>query len=238
MASYPRYHIIQDGSTFHVTWQCHNHAWLLKEDWAKKLYYSLLLKFKSKYDIKIHSYSFMDNHPHLTGVMESKEKFSAFFRTVNSLFAKASNKHLARKGQVVMDRFKSPHIENDKYLLEVMIYIDLNPCRAGKVKHPKEYQYSSYGYYAYGKEDPLIDAPDIYLALGASKLSREKIYREMVEYVLRKDNHQKRHYSNVCFIGNAVWVIQKQKVLMSAMKRKKGIQKLKNFIPTFLIPST
>ena len=218
MASYPRYFIVADGSTFHVTWQCHNKDWLLKEEWAKKLYYSLLLKFKSRYGVNIHSYSFMDNHPHLTGTMGSKEQFSAFFRVVNSLFAKAINKRFKRRGQVVMDRFKSPRIETDRHLLEVMVYIDLNPFRARKVKHPKEYQFSSYGYYAYGKEDPLIDPPETYLALGKTPDTRQKAYREMVEFVIKKDGNKKKDYSRTYFIGNPHWVVKKHRALTEAFQ--------------------
>jgi len=212
--------IVEDGSTFHVTWQCHNQDWLLKEDWAKNLYYHLLLKYKLRYGIKIHSYSFMDNHPHLTGTMTSKKAFSAFFRVVNSLFAKAINKRFKRKGQVVMDRFKSPRIETDKDLLQVMAYIDLNPFRARKVNHPKEYQFSSYGYYAYGKEDPLIDPPDTYLAMGKNPENRQNAYREMVEFILKKDGNTKKNYSTTHFIGNPVWVIKKYRRLSQAMAGK------------------
>jgi REP-associated tyrosine transposase len=221
MASYPRYFIVSDGSTFHVTWQCHNKVWLLKEDWAKKLYYSLLLKFKCRYGVKIHSYSFMDNHPHLTGTISSKEQFSAFFRMVNSLFAKAINKRFKRRGQVVMDRFKSPRIETDRHLLEVMIYIDLNPFRVRKVRHPKEYQFSSYGYYAYGKEDLLLDPPETYLALGKTPEARQKAYREMVEFVIKKDGDRKRDYSRTYFIGNPHWVVRKHKELQEAFQFKR-----------------
>ena len=55
-------------------------------------YYDLLLKYKDKYDVQIHAYNFMDNHPHLTGHLENKESFSAFFRVVNSQFARIVNK--------------------------------------------------------------------------------------------------------------------------------------------------
>jgi len=44
MAYRPRYTIVCDGCSFHVTWQCHNHEWFLREEWAKQLYYDLLLK--------------------------------------------------------------------------------------------------------------------------------------------------------------------------------------------------
>ncbi len=227
MASYPRYLIISDHSTFHVTWLCHNHTWLLQEDWAKKYYYSLLLKYKDRYGIKIHSYCFMDNHPHLTGTLISKERFSDFFRLVNSMLAKAINKKNQRRGQVVMDRFKSPRIETDRHLLEVMLYVDMNPFRAGKVKHPREYAYSSYGYYAYGKHDPLLDPPDTYLALGATPEARQKAYRDLLEFVMSRDKKKKANYSHTCFIGNPNWVVEKKRELQEGLQFKKAEKKLR-----------
>ena len=55
-----------------------------------------------------------------------------------------------------MDRFKSPRIQDDRHMLTVMTYSDLNGVRAGKDKSPEESKWSSYAYYAYGKVDPLI----------------------------------------------------------------------------------
>jgi putative transposase len=176
----------------------------------------------------------MDNHPHLTGTMTSKEQFSALFRVINSLFAKAINKRFKRRGQVVMDRFKSPRIETDRDLLQVMAYIDLNPFRAKKVKHPKEYQYSSYGYYAYGKEDPLIDPCETYLAMGNTPKSRQKLYRELVEYVLKKDGNIKKNYSNTYFIGNPTWVQRKfQQFKQDIAERRNTESKRSHSPPNF-----
>ena len=102
----------------------------MKSDAAKKLYYDLLLKFKERYQVKIYSYCFMSNHPHLTGTCKDKRLLSDFLRIVNSLFARILKKRSKRRGQVVMDRFKSPVIQQDFDHLQVMFYIDLNPTPA------------------------------------------------------------------------------------------------------------
>lgn len=214
----PRYQIVCDDSYFHVTWQCHNKDWLLKWDWARKIYYDLLLKYKDRFGVAIHSYHFMDNHPHLIGHLYSKEQFSAFFRLVNGLFARAINRQLKRRGQVVMDRFKSPKIESDEYMLNAMAYADLNQYRAGKVKHPKQSKWSSYRYYAYGEPDPLITPSPSYEALGDAPEARQKAYREMVEALM---NHPTEiNISHTYFIGNPDWVIGKYKELMAVLRNK------------------
>ena len=206
MPSLPRRAILEEESTFHVTWQCHNKSWLLKESWTKELYYQLLLKYKDRYSVQIYSYCLMDNHIHLSGHMEELETFSDFFRVVNACFAKAYNKQVQRRGQVVMDRFKSPSIQTDRDLLKVMLYIDLNPKRAYKVKHPRHNEYSSFGYYAYGSDDPLITPAPSYLDLSTTPKHRQAAYLAMIQEILKNDWKEKKPYSSTCFIGNPNWV--------------------------------
>ncbi|MBN1283396.1 MAG: transposase [Proteobacteria bacterium] len=218
MAYLPRYEIICDDACFHVTWQCHNKDWLIQWEWAKSAYYDLLLKYKDKYGIQFYSYNFMDNHPHLTGHLENKEKFSAFFRVVNSQFARIVNKQLKRRGQVVMDRFKSPMIESDEHMLTVMGYADLNQHRARKVSHPRKNQWSSYQYYAYGKADALISPAPSYLDLGKTPLERQNEYRAIVESIMA--HRREINISHTHFIGNPEWVLSKYRELCEKLGRK------------------
>lgn len=218
MAYLPRCEIIHDDAFFHVTWQCHNNDWLLKWDWAKQLYYDLLIKYKEKYGIEIYSYNFMDSHPHLAGHLRTREEFSRFFQVVNSQFARAVNKRLKRRGQVVMDRFKSPLIESNEHLLKAMAYIDLNQHRVKKVPHPRKNTWSSYKYYAYGRNDPLVTSAPSYLALGRIPMERRREYRAMVEALM--EHRRMMNISHTSFIGNPDWVIRKYRELCDRLGRK------------------
>jgi putative transposase len=215
MAYLPRYFIVCDGCSFHVTWQCHNKDWLLQWNWAKRLYYDLLLKYKDRYRIQIHSYHFMENHPHLTGTMQSMELFSNFFRVVNNLLARKINKQLTRRGQVVMDRFKSPRIQDDAHMIKAMTYGDLNGVRAGRDKSPEESKWSSYAYYAYGKDDPLVTPAPSYLALGATEEERQRVYRAMTQELMLQ---ARINISNTSFIGDPDWVKRQYQELQEQMK--------------------
>ena len=207
--------IVCDGCSFHVTWQCHNRDWLLCENWAKQLYYDLLLKYKDKYGVRFHSYQLMENHPHLTGTMTTKENFSALFRVVNNLFARKYNRRKKLRGQVVMDRFKSPRIEDDAHMLWVMAYSDLNGVRCKRDQQPDDAKWSSYAYYAHGKSDPLITPAPSYFTLGNTPEDRQKTYRGMVGELIRQD---KINISNTCFIGNPDWVKQQYELMNKEMK--------------------
>lgn len=227
MATYTRSDIIFDGDTFHVTWQCHNQDWLLKSNWAKELYYNLLLRYKDKYAVTIYSYNFMDNHPHLSGKLDSRELFSAFFKLVNSRFAREVNKRMNRRGQVVMDRFQSPRIKSDQELLRAMAYIDLNQVRAKKVKRVEDSRWSSYRYYAFGEKDELITMAPTYEELGTTPDERQIVYREMVAAILESDE-------TICitgthFIGDPKWVKEQYENLREMGRIRREAQR-KNMI--------
>lgn len=216
-----RQDIIYDGATFHLTWQCHDGSWFLKDDDAKQMYYDLLLKYKDRYGVCLYSYCFMSNHPHLTGRAETVEGLSRLMQAVNSQFAKKINKAKERRGQVVMDRYKSPIIQSDEALLSVMVYVDLNPHRVAMVEHPKDYRWCSYRYYAYGEEDPLITPSPSYLALGASPGSRQKAYRKMVAGIIAEGGLKKRNYSKVSCIGDPNWVRERYGELKEIQRVKR-----------------
>lgn len=225
--------VIDDQSFFHVTWQCHNKDWLFQSNGMKQLYYDLLLRFKDRYQVKIYSYCFMSNHAHLTGYCEDKKLFSDFFRIVNSLFARRLNKQRKRRGQVIMDRFKSPRIESHHDLEKVMQYADLNPKRAGMVNHPKDYAWTSLHYYAYGKEDSLITPAPNYEKLGATDQERQEAYLSMIEAILQSDWKDKKPYSSSPFVGNPTWVEARVKLLREAISSKKQIWR-KHFEEVFM----
>ena len=210
----PRSLILENGSLFHVTWQCHNKSWLLKQKWVKQLYYSLLLRYKDQYGVIFYSYMMMDNHIHLSGKLTELKSFSAFFRIVNSMFAKEVNKQASRCGQVVRDRFKSPALQTEQDLVKEIIYHDLNEVRAGKVKHPKNNTLSSYAHYAFGKEDPLISDPEVYLQMGSSAEERQLSYQALVEEVLSATPRKKEgNYRNALYVGDPEWVAKQYKKL-------------------------
>jgi len=232
MARTPRHFIVQDSSLFHVTWKCHNNSWLLKERWAKQLFYDLLLKYKFDYRIIFFSYMFMDNHIHLSGQIPTLEEFSAFFRVVNSMFAREVNRRLKRCGQVVRDRFRSPQIQNEGELLHTMVYHDLNEVRCGKANDPRTAKFSSYAHYAFGKKDPLITEPELYKNLGKTPKERQAAYRERVlEILVAAPRKRNGMYTDKLFIGDPIWVEQKYEELKSLRIVLKKYKKIRSHSP-------
>ena len=65
-------------------------------------------------------------------------------RHLNGVYTQAFNRRHHRVGHVFQGRFTSVLVEQERYLLELCRYVVLNPVRAGIVKHPGAYRWSSY----------------------------------------------------------------------------------------------
>ncbi len=96
-------------------------------------------------------YCLMPNHYHLI-VSPKDENLSKAMRSFGSSLAQAHNDAMGRGGPLFESRFKAVHVDTDDYLRHLSRYVHLNPVRAGLVKHPGEWEHSSYREYA--SEEP------------------------------------------------------------------------------------
>jgi len=97
--------------------------------------------------------SFHENHEnHETRVAEIHARFtyrmqdlSQFMKGLLIRFTRWFNRTHSRTGTLWEERFKSVIVESGVAARTMAAYIDLNPVRAGMVKDPADYRWSSYG---------------------------------------------------------------------------------------------
>ncbi|MEX1114344.1 MAG: hypothetical protein WEB53_03785, partial [Akkermansiaceae bacterium] len=70
---------------------------------------------------------------------------SEFMKSLLERFTKWFNRTHSRSGHLWEDRFRSVIVESGTAARTMAAYIDLNPVRAGMVKNPADYRWSSYG---------------------------------------------------------------------------------------------
>ncbi len=208
LARIPRIFLVAEDSTNHCTWRSHGHAPVLGSADACRVFLALIRKYKRKFGIEIHSYCLMGTHPHVVSrSTKGQQAFSGFWKVVNWSFARWYNLRTKGRGQVVMERLRSPRIQDGRHQLEVMRYGDMNPVRAGLVDSPSAWRWSSFRHYAYGEADDLItDAPE-YLALGRNGVERRQAYLHLFARPL-EDTVRVRRADLVHgpFIGDQEWV--------------------------------
>ncbi len=74
-----------------------------------------------------------------------------------------------------------------KYLFFCQRYIEMNPVRANMVKHPGEYNWSSYRVNGQGKKSSLIHQHILYQNLGQTDKERQMSYREFFRHELESE---------------------------------------------------
>lgn len=117
-------------------------------------YLLTLLKIFKEEGAVLLGYCLMGNHLHLLIYVHSVNILSLVMKRIGTGYAWWFNKKYKRTGHLFQGRFKSEPVEDDRYLLVVIRYIHLNPVKAGLVRKPEAYRWSSCATY-YGKRDYL-----------------------------------------------------------------------------------
>ncbi len=69
---------------------------------------------------------------------------SELLRNLQARFAKWYNQTFERRGRFWATRFKSVFLKDLRAVRDCMLYVDLNPVRAGQAAHPADYEFCSY----------------------------------------------------------------------------------------------
>jgi putative transposase len=84
----------------------------------------------------------MTNHIHLVAVPERENSLAQCLARVHSEYALARNRAEGRCGHLWQNRFYSCPLD-ERHLITALLYIDLNPVRAGLTATPCEWPWSS-----------------------------------------------------------------------------------------------
>ncbi|MDZ7785035.1 MAG: transposase [Halioglobus sp.] len=130
---------------------------------------------------------FMTNHVHLLVTPERDLALSKTMQALGRRYVRYFNKTYNRTGTLFEGRFKSCIVQQSDYFLTCLRYIELNPVRAGMVRDPADYVWSSYRANGLGQSMKLWSPHRQYLALGASNAERQKQYRALFDSCIDED---------------------------------------------------
>ena len=104
---------------------------------------------------------------------------SEFMRNLHSSFARFYNKTYQHHGRFWADRYKSTLLEDERALLDCMLYVELNAVRAGLVERPEEWKGCSLHLREVGQDDWLLPLTALF---AKSKKRALTEYRSLVYY--------------------------------------------------------
>lgn len=207
------HHITQRGNRRQQTFFC---------DDDYQAYISLMSEWCKRFNVEIWAYCLMPNHVHMIAVPESEAGLRRAIGEAHRRYTRHVNFREGWRGHLWQGRFSSfPMDEN--YLLAATRYVELNPVRAGLVKEPWSYPWSSAYSHLTGDDDrlvkvtPLLDIVQDWRGLLLSSVPDQ----EMNE--LRKHERTGRPLGNERLIekleGTLGRILRKQKPGRKKMKQ-------------------
>lgn len=163
-------HLIQRGNNRQATF-------FADEDY--RCYLQWLEDAAVKYGCRIYAYVLMTNHVHLLASADKPYALSLMMQYVGRYYVRHINRSYRRSGTLWEGRFKASLVDTENYFLRCSRYIECNPVRAGMVRGPGEYAWSSYRHHAFGSQDKLLSAHERYQSLGHDNDLRQLAYREL-----------------------------------------------------------
>jgi len=179
MARLPR--LTVPGYPHHVIQRGNNRQPIFVTDADRRVLLSLWAEYAEKFQVAVHAYVLMSNHFHLLATPQTERGLPQMMQAVGRRYVRHFNTTHGRTGTLWEGRYRSTLVEEDRYLLTCMAYIDLNPVRAGMVERARDHVWSSHGHYIGLRQDRLITHHPLVWGLGNTPFSREAAYAELVQ---------------------------------------------------------
>ena len=178
MARLPR--LTVPGYPHHVIQRGNNRQPIFAGEGDYRFLLELFEAYSRELKVAIHSYVLMGNHFHLLATPETGTGLPEMMQAVGRRYVRHFNTRQQRTGTLFEGRYRSTLIQAERYLLACMVYIDLNPVRAGMVSDPAQYSWSSHRHYAGVANDRLVTPHPLFWSLGNTPFARELAYGELI----------------------------------------------------------
>jgi len=195
------------GVPLHITHRGVNRCAVFVDDEDRHHYLRLLGLFVRDSALVIHAYILMSNHVHLLASASELGATAAALRRATQCYVQMFNHRHRRTGTLWEGRFKSCLVSTEGYVLRVYRYIERNPVRAGMVRAPEQYAWSSVHANLGRRFDTLVTPHACLLGLGEDPASRIAAYRQWLHapddqselHAIRAHTLQQRAYGDTRF---------------------------------------
>jgi len=141
--------------------------------------YLLIQEGIERYGFRVHAFCLMSNHFHMAVQIEEKP-LSRIMQNLAFRYARWINRRHQRIGHLFQGRYHALLVDDESYLLELVRYIHLNPVRAGLVRLPEDYEWSSHNAYLGAERFVWLTRDAVLSRFGDTTARAQERYAEFV----------------------------------------------------------
>lgn len=165
----------------HVTHRGVNRGAVFNNDDDRREYLVALGACAPRVGVAVHGYVLMGNHVHLLVAGDVPGAVSRLMQALGRRFVKSFNARWSRTGTLWEGRFRSCVVDTDRYLLNCLAYVELNPVRAGLVDAAEYYPWSSAQHHLGLRFDGFITMHPTLLALAGEGRARAAAWASVLQ---------------------------------------------------------
>lgn len=180
MARLPRLNV--PGYPVHAVIRGNDRQDIFRSQGDRVFFHRCLVEASRRHGAGIHAYVFMSNHIHLVATASHPNSLARAIQSLGRRYVSYFNYLYSRTGTLWEGRFRSSLVETDRYLLACYRYVEMNPVRAGMVRAPADFPWSSYRCNAMGASDDLVTPHPLFLALSDDEKGRQIAYRNLFDH--------------------------------------------------------
>ncbi len=163
------------GGLYHVYNRVGQGQRPFSDDAEAAAFVDLLGKVKRRDGLVVFAWCLLPNHFHLA-VRTRLVPLSRTMRALQHRYALEFNRRRGVLGPVWQSRYKAKLVEDQRYFDQLMVYIHLNPVKAGIVEDPARYRWSGHRELIRQVKEPLVDVDDALSGFGTSLRSARAAY--------------------------------------------------------------
>ena len=157
--------VVAPGFPHHVTQRGNRRQRTFFCDQDYQTYLELMAQWCSRCGVEVWAYCLMPNHVHLIVVPESEDGLRRAIGEAHRRYTRHVNFRKRWHGHLWQGRFAS-YVLDEPYLLAAARYVEMNPVKAGLVRRPWRYRWSSAAAHLNGREDGLVYAEPLLELVG------------------------------------------------------------------------
>ena len=101
---------------------------------------------------------------------------------IQNRFSRGFNRRFGRTGGLWQGRYKAKYVEDQSYLNGLVLYVHLNPVKAGLVEDPTEYPFAGHREVKKKIRAPLVDVDEMLLCFGETRKAARLSYLRAIRF--------------------------------------------------------